>query len=45
VPKSGGELEALRALQEQKRILAALVVHDLRNPVAALLGNLEMLRV
>lgn len=33
----------LRAAQERKRQLAALVVHDLRNPLSAMLGNVELL--
>jgi len=37
------ESERLRDLQEKKRVLAALVVHDLRNPLAALQGNLSLL--
>jgi len=34
----------LLELQDKKRILAALVVHDLRNPLSALHGNVELLR-
>jgi len=33
----------LRDLQEKKRELASLVVHDLRNPLSAILGNIELL--
>jgi len=33
----------LYELHEKKRILAALVVHDLRNPLSALHGNVELL--
>ncbi len=35
--------EQLRDLQERKKVLAALVVHDLRNPLSALQGNIELL--
>ncbi len=35
--------EELRELQRKKRVLASLVVHDLRNPLSALHGNLELL--
>ncbi len=34
----------LREMQKKKQILAALVVHDLRNPLSALHGNVELLR-
>lgn len=34
---------ALRELAEKKKILAALVVHDLRNPLTALQGNIGLL--
>jgi two-component system, OmpR family, heavy metal sensor histidine kinase CusS len=34
---------ALRELAEKKRILASLVVHDLRNPLTALHGNIGLL--
>ena len=40
-------LEANRLLelaQEKKRKLAALVVHDLRNPMAAISGNIQLLQ-
>jgi two-component system sensor histidine kinase/response regulator len=33
----------LRELQDKRRELATLVVHDLRNPLSALLGNIELL--
>jgi signal transduction histidine kinase len=35
--------ERLRELQRKKQDLAALVVHDLRNPLSAIQGNLELL--
>src|SRR5262249_37829211 len=35
--------ETLRVAQQKKRELAALVVHDLRNPLSALRGHLELL--
>ncbi len=35
--------EALRELQDKKRELASLVVHDLRNPLSAVIGNVELL--
>jgi signal transduction histidine kinase len=35
--------EQLRDMQERKKVLAALVVHDLRNPLSALQGNIELL--
>ena len=34
----------LTQAQEKKKALAALVVHDLRNPLAAILGNVQLLR-
>lgn len=34
----------LLEVQQKKQILAALVVHDLRNPLSALHGNVELLR-
>ncbi|MEO8700818.1 MAG: HAMP domain-containing sensor histidine kinase [Kofleriaceae bacterium] len=36
--------EAERELREKKRVLAALVVHDLRSPLSAIQGYLELLR-
>jgi two-component system, OmpR family, heavy metal sensor histidine kinase CusS len=39
-----GENEAERELREKKRVLAALVVHDLRSPLSAIQGYLELLR-
>jgi len=38
------EAEAARELREKKRVLAALVVHDLRSPLAAINGYLQLLR-
>jgi len=35
--------ERLRELQVKKQDLAALVVHDLRNPLSAIQGNIELL--
>ncbi len=35
--------EKLRELHERKKVLAALVVHDLRNPLSALQGNIDLL--
>lgn len=43
----GGELiesESARELREKKRVLAALVVHDLRSPLSAIQGYLQLLR-
>ncbi len=34
---------ALRQAQERKQLLASLVVHDLRNPLSALLGNVDLM--
>jgi signal transduction histidine kinase len=36
--------ESARELREKKRVLAALVVHDLRSPLAAAVGYLSLLR-
>jgi signal transduction histidine kinase len=36
--------DSARALRDKKRVLAALVVHDLRSPLAAVQGYLELLR-
>ena len=33
----------LRDLHERKKVLASLVVHDLRNPLSALQGNIDLL--
>lgn len=38
------ELDVARELREKKRVLAALVVHDLRSPLAAIQGYLDLLR-
>lgn len=34
--------KTLRELADKKRVLAALVVHDLRNPLTAIQGNLQL---
>jgi signal transduction histidine kinase len=39
-----GEADSARELREKKRVLAALVVHDLRSPLSAIHGYLELLR-
>src|SRR5690349_24289737 len=36
--------ESARELREKKRVLAALVVHDLRSPLSALAGYLQLIR-
>ena len=36
--------DSARELREKKRVLAALVVHDLRSPLSAVQGYLELLR-
>ena len=38
------ESDSARELREKKRVLAALVVHDLRSPLSAIQGYLELLR-
>lgn len=38
------ESESVRELREKKRVLAALVVHDLRSPLSAIQGYLQLLR-
>jgi len=38
------ELDSARKLKEKKRVLAALVVHDLRSPLAGIQGYLDLLR-
>jgi signal transduction histidine kinase len=38
------ELDSARQLREKKRVLAALVVHDLRSPLAAIQGCLDLIR-
>jgi two-component system, OmpR family, heavy metal sensor histidine kinase CusS len=42
--RSQGELNFARELKEKKRLLAALVVHDLRNPLTGIQGCLELMR-
>jgi signal transduction histidine kinase len=39
-----GELDSAEELREKKRVLAALVVHDLRSPLSAIQGYLSLLR-
>jgi signal transduction histidine kinase len=36
--------DSVRELREKKRVLAALVVHDLRSPIAAAIGYINLLR-
>jgi signal transduction histidine kinase len=44
-PSSDGiEADSVRILREKKRVLAALVVHDLRSPLSAIHGYLELTR-
>lgn len=44
-PDSGGDdADSARELREKKRVLAALVVHDLRSPLSAVQGYLQLLR-
>jgi signal transduction histidine kinase len=43
-PPSPPEAESVRILREKKRVLAALVVHDLRSPLSAIHGYLELMR-
>jgi signal transduction histidine kinase len=38
------ETDSARELREKKRVLAALVVHDLRSPLSAIQGYLDLLR-
>ncbi|MGE5182592.1 MAG: sensor histidine kinase [Acidobacteriota bacterium] len=38
------ESDTARELREKKRVLAALVVHDLRSPLAAVQGYLQLMR-
>ena len=38
------DLDSARELREKKRVLAALVVHDLRSPLAGIQGYLDLLR-
>ena len=42
--RSQGELDSAHELKEKKRLLAALVVHDLRNPLTGIQGCLELMR-
>src|ERR1700733_8945492 len=39
-----GDDDSARELREKKRVLAALVVHDLRSPLSAVYGYLDLLR-
>lgn len=41
---SEGDNDSARELREKKRVLAALVVHDLRSPLSAIQGYLQLLR-
>ncbi len=41
---SAAPLDSARELREKKRVLAALVVHDLRSPLAAIQGYLDLIR-
>ena len=41
---SPGEADLARELRDKKRRLAALVVHDLRNPLSGIQGCLELMR-
>lgn len=44
-PIQPGEAERrLRELERKRRELAAMVMHDLRNPLSAIVGHLELLR-
>lgn len=42
--RSQSEADFARELKEKKRLLAALLVHDLRSPLAGIQGCLELLR-
>jgi len=42
--ESQSESDSARELREKKRVLAALVVHDLRSPLSAIHGYLQLLR-
>ena len=44
LPKGESDRSAEIVLREKKRVLAALVVHDLRSPLSAISGYLELLR-
>jgi signal transduction histidine kinase len=39
-----GDRDSARELREKKRVLAALVVHDLRSPLSAVQGYLQLMR-
>jgi two-component system heavy metal sensor histidine kinase CusS len=39
-----GDDDSVRELREKKRVLAALVVHDLRSPLAAAIGYINLMR-
>jgi signal transduction histidine kinase len=41
---SPGEDDSARALRDKKRVLAALVVHDMRSPLSGVQGTLHLLR-
>jgi len=42
--ESQSDADSARELREKKRVLAALVVHDLRSPLSAIHGYLQLLR-
>jgi len=42
--EAGDADKAARELREKKRVLAALVVHDLRSPLSAIQGYLDLIR-
>lgn len=42
--ESQGDGDSARELREKKRVLAALVVHDLRSPLSGIHGYLQLLR-
>jgi two-component system, OmpR family, heavy metal sensor histidine kinase CusS len=44
MPDGGDAETAARELREKKRVLAALVVHDLRSPISAIQGYLDLIR-
>src|ERR1044071_817051 len=44
MPEAGDGDKAARELREKKRVLAALVVHDLRSPLSAIQGYLDLVR-
>jgi signal transduction histidine kinase len=41
---TAGDEDSVRELREKRRVLAALVVHDLRSPLAAAIGYINLLR-